>query len=258
MKEIRKFSNEVCKEIENYVYRLIDPRDGSTFYVGRGKNNRVFAHVNEALDGFESNNYRNEEEQQEDFDDENLKYANIRNIKSAGLEVIHVIQRYGLSLDEAKVVESTLINVYSLDKLTNKVKGYHSDFGPINALTLERNKSIKEYDDTSIDFKYIIIKVNSYWLSENNGDRYETTRKYWKASINSVKKYNYVLSVTDGIVKEVYEVEKWTKEAEWKRVCFKGEVSKDKRDLFVGKKIPGVYRKKGLASPLLYSKNIIK
>ena len=27
------------------VYRLIDPRNGETFYVGRGKGNRVFSHI---------------------------------------------------------------------------------------------------------------------------------------------------------------------------------------------------------------------
>ena len=36
------FSEEVCNKIGNYVYRLIDPRNGETFYVGKGRDNRVF------------------------------------------------------------------------------------------------------------------------------------------------------------------------------------------------------------------------
>ena len=32
-----KFNNEVIEQLDNYVYRLIDPRNGNTFYVGRGK-----------------------------------------------------------------------------------------------------------------------------------------------------------------------------------------------------------------------------
>ena len=40
------FSPEVCNKLEYYVYRLIDPRNGDTFYVGKGKGNRVFAHAN--------------------------------------------------------------------------------------------------------------------------------------------------------------------------------------------------------------------
>ena len=32
-----------------YVYRLVDPRDNSTFYVGKGVGNRVFTHVADAV-----------------------------------------------------------------------------------------------------------------------------------------------------------------------------------------------------------------
>ncbi len=33
---------------EYYVYRLVDPNTGHTFYVGKGKGDRVFQHVKEA------------------------------------------------------------------------------------------------------------------------------------------------------------------------------------------------------------------
>ena len=38
---------EVQEELGNYVYRLIDPRNGETFYVGKGKGNRIYAHIHE-------------------------------------------------------------------------------------------------------------------------------------------------------------------------------------------------------------------
>ncbi|MGI9440198.1 MAG: hypothetical protein ACR2OT_04365, partial [Parvibaculales bacterium] len=41
----RKFPPEVAKQLGYYVYRLIDPRNGETFYVGKGKNDRVFEHA---------------------------------------------------------------------------------------------------------------------------------------------------------------------------------------------------------------------
>lgn len=39
-----------------YVYRLVDPRDGATFYIGKGKNRRAWVHVeklshNEGVNG---------------------------------------------------------------------------------------------------------------------------------------------------------------------------------------------------------------
>lgn len=51
---INEFSQEVINEIGFYVYRLIDPRNGNTFYVGKGKGNRVFAHMK----GYVSSNER--------------------------------------------------------------------------------------------------------------------------------------------------------------------------------------------------------
>lgn len=44
-KSIDAFPSEVIHRLKTYVYRLIDPRDGETFYVGKGKGNRVFAHI---------------------------------------------------------------------------------------------------------------------------------------------------------------------------------------------------------------------
>lgn len=47
--KINEFPPEVIKELDYYVYRLIDPRNGETFYVGKGKDNRIFEHLKKLL-----------------------------------------------------------------------------------------------------------------------------------------------------------------------------------------------------------------
>ena len=53
MNEIKKFSNKTISKIGFYVYRLVDPRNGQTFYVGQGKGNCVFQHVLDELDYYD-------------------------------------------------------------------------------------------------------------------------------------------------------------------------------------------------------------
>jgi len=45
------FLKSVVNQLQYYVYRLIDPRNDETFYVGKGSGNRVFEHVRGELRG---------------------------------------------------------------------------------------------------------------------------------------------------------------------------------------------------------------
>ena len=248
MEEIKRFSPEVCEELKYYVYRLVDPRNGQTFYVGKGKNNRVFAHAECALKEYNDIDYDSELDT-----DENLKYKTIKAIKDSGLEVIYIIQKYGLTERDALIVESTLIDAYSIErKLTNKIRGFNAS-EPANALTLERDLSAEEYIDSPNNPKYMIIKVKDYWLNQRK-DRYECTRSAWPVNRRNAAKYPYVLSVTKGIVWEVYKVEEWHESlTEPGRSEFTGHVAEDEvRNLFIDKRIPERYRQKGNARSFLY------
>ncbi len=50
MSELKKFSTSTLAELQKdekhlyYVYCLVDPRNNQTFYIGKGKGNRIFAH----------------------------------------------------------------------------------------------------------------------------------------------------------------------------------------------------------------------
>ncbi len=36
------FASHVADKLKYYVYRLIDPRNGETFYIGKGTGNRLY------------------------------------------------------------------------------------------------------------------------------------------------------------------------------------------------------------------------
>lgn len=95
-KTINQFSPQTLQEIGYYVYLLVDPRDNTIFYVGKGENNRVFNH---------------EEKVRKDFNPDNDKEVRIKDILDAGLNVEKYIVRYQLTEEQAFIVESVLINL---------------------------------------------------------------------------------------------------------------------------------------------------
>lgn len=112
------FPPDVAARLKTYVYRLIDPRNGETFYVGKGKGNRVFAHIADES-GLEGDDLTN-------------KLKRIREIRLAGFEVAHVVHRHGMDDKTALEVEAALMDAYP--GLTNIAGGAGaSDFGAMHA-----------------------------------------------------------------------------------------------------------------------------
>ena len=239
------FTPEVIEQLKYYVYRLIDPRTGQTFYVGKGKGNRLYAHINDALKNYNGRSYKDRDE-----DDISAKIKQIREIKDAGLEVIHIIQRYGLSEKEAFEVEAALIDCFP--GLTNIQSGHSPDRGVCNADSLQKALSYAEFEDID-DLCYCIIKISDNIVNER-GSIYDAVRKYWKVNIDRVSNVPYVLASLNGVIVDVFKVQKWYEAPDCPERCmFDGRRAPEKiRSLFVNKRLPSHYMKKGMASPVLY------
>jgi len=240
---INEFSTEVINEIGFYVYWLIDPRNGNTFYIGKGKGNRVFAHMNGAL-AFEG-----------DEDEASEKMGTIREIHQSGLSVIHVIHRHGLDSDTALEVEAALIDAFP--GLSNEAGGRGSrERGAMNALQIQSIYKAEEIGE--ITDKCIIIKIKQWSVDRYDGSFsdaiFAATRSAWKLSMKKAKKADYVLAVMNGVVRAVYSDMEWKPHKERDgRLEFDGnEASESITSKYIGKRIPPEYRKQGLASPCLY------
>ncbi len=138
-----------------------------------------------------------------------------------------------------------------------RVKGLASPFLYKKPVEGETTKPIsfesQIYTEPS-NLDYVIIKTKESTV-ENEG-LYDATRKAWHAKLSTAEPYKYALSVVSGIVREVYEVEKWKMFGD-DRIGFEGHPAPNNiADWFKGKMIPEKYRVKGLASPFLYKKSV--
>lgn len=91
-----------------YVYELVDPRDGSVFYVGKGKGRRISQHAVEAKRGGLGNPFKAER---------------IREIIKAGHSVIERKVHEGLDEERAYWLERQQIALYGMASLTNITAG---------------------------------------------------------------------------------------------------------------------------------------
>ena len=179
------FTDEVSKKLGHYVYTLIDPRNGKTFYIGRGQGNRVFAHIREEIkstaDGCDNTLP--------------LKLDVIKRIKAANLQPIHVIHRHGMSKETSIEVEAALID--ATPGLTNVLTGHGSnERGPAHV-----DQLVDQYEATEIEFdprhKILVIKVKPETVEER--ELYDAVRWAWKIDRKRAEKADYVLAVVDGI-----------------------------------------------------------
>ncbi len=242
--KVSEFPSEVITKIGFYVYRLIDPRNGATFYVGKGKGNRVFQHIKCALSADES-------------DELNDKLQTIREINNAGLDVIHVIHRHGLEKESVLEVEAALIDAYP--GTTNIMGGHGSnDYGPMNAYEL-----INKYAAEEVIFEHhvLMITINR---SVTDNSVYDATRFAWRIDKNKAERADLVLAVEKGIIIGVFVAENWKKATPNKfpefgkyingRWGFSGrEADETVKNRYLRKRIPDYYRKKGASNPIKYN-----
>ncbi len=240
--EITSFPPGVADKVGTYVYRLIDPRNGETFYVGKGRGNRVFAHIRAESGG----------------DEPSDKMERIRDIRLAGFEVGHVIHRHGMDEKSAVEVEAALIDAYP--GLTNARDGVGSnDYGAMHAVEI-----IRRYRAEPAEFQHraVLISVNR---SATELPLYEAVRYAWKMSIRRAKQAELVLATRQGLIVGAFIADEWL---EATAANFPGPARGDRpgkigfvgheapaaiAKQYVGKRVPDEYRKQGASNPVKYT-----
>lgn len=185
----KSVDSTLSEALGHYVYLLIDPRNEEVFYVGKGVGGRCFEH---------------------DYAEEGArKAARFAEIKAAGLVVKVDIIRHGMATkEEALLVESAVIDVYGIEKLTNKVKGHGStEFGRASLAELAARYAPEEAE---ILHRVVFVKLaETFRKGMSPEELYESARGVWSLSSEAASKCNYVLALWEGLVVEVYHVARW-------------------------------------------------
>lgn len=245
-----RFPDGVAELLKWYVYRLIDPRNGETFYVGKGQGNRVFAHASGQVADDAS-------------DISDPKLHRVREIHAAGLEVGHVIHRHGIDTSKtAYEVEAALIDAYP--GLTNKVRGH----GARDYSSRHVQEIIDEYAGEEFEVKEPLMLISIGWAFYEREDPYDAVRFAWRVNLNRVGSYKLVLARVRGMVVGAYRPKEWLPALTGNfpdlerrydipnlpdRHGFVGEpAGQETWDYYVRKRVPGKYRRKGIQSAVLY------
>ena len=222
----KSFSKKTIKKLQNYVYAYIDKSTEEILYVGRGVGNRAFAHI--------------------------PKYNEL------GKNVKIDILRHGLSTNQAKRIESTLIDSLGFENLDNKVKGNKSNiFGRVSVEDIDKRFGSGEiFLD---NFKHHVICFFPHKALAEGHNYYDACRQFWSISHERVFekngnkfKYEYALLCMGNFVEEVYKIIDWfpagtthssrnfnvEKKDDLKRLEFIGQIA--------DKKIRNFYRHKSI------------
>lgn len=258
----KSFDDKTIHKLKAYVYALFDPLEDRPFYIGKGRGNRVFQHVEGALKE----------------DKESYKYEKIREIRarSENKRVKHTVIRHGMSDEVAFEVESALIDLANRTgaNLTNEITGHNSiENGMMSADDIIRkynakplNKLLHSVVIININKKYQLIRDEFLQTNTKHSGKdliYESVKKAWVIGKrrNSV---DYVLAEYKGTIVGVYEIvevninnqpEKWypiqnTTKIRW---GFHGRRAQNHiQDNYLNKSIAH-HKKKGAANPIRYS-----
>ncbi len=186
-----KFSTRVLNALKYYVYLYSDPGTGEVFYVGKGKGNRVFSHLEDTK--------------------ESKKVEYIRNLRAKGLKPKIEILIHGLDDEETALrVESSIIDLIGIDKLTNVQSGYKSS--TYGRMSISQLISAYEKQRVDIDVPAILIRINqAFRYSMQEVELYDYTRGHWRLNPENAKKAQYAFAIYGGIIQEVYSILNWYK-----------------------------------------------
>jgi hypothetical protein len=275
---ISKFSNLTCERIRWYVYALSD-EEGNIFYIGKGKCNRAFDHIEEVRKLIASDPAGVLKITDEEADagvgpvqDGILgpKRQRIQAmLKADRTPTVHIV-RDTLNEDEALRIESVLISVmdWQLEgALTNAVAGHGTrKHGLKSADDVEATHGEPFRLDALPDFlalagqEVVAININRLWPQVKSGEKtlLQVSQGNWKLGLARAKRCRYAIVHANNVVRGVFRIARWREAAVGEgRIMFDAEGGRELAgDAFQSKDAASLFGPSGAGSqnPIRYIK----
>lgn len=203
--EYQQFDDVAASQVGWYVYALRDPRDGTVFYVGKGKKNRWFDHIKAA-------------EAASAGEELSLKLSRIRDIHASGHKVDAFLIRHGIATEKgAYDVEAAVIHSYRLlestrnsggVELTNIAEVHEPERGLSDVQVAQTLFNAPSAPD--IDFPCAFFRLPKLWYPTMSDEELRHATFGWWSRREVAKgkeKAQYAFAVSRQIIRGVYKIE---------------------------------------------------
>jgi hypothetical protein len=223
MSNIKKFPKSVADKLRYYVYLYIDSETNEVFYVGKGKGNRCFTHLDAKSDS-------------------PLKQT-LSEMKQRGVRPRIELLAHELEDEAAALaVEAAVIDLLGVPALANRVHGQHSNHQ--GRMTIEEVMAIHQRKPAKISEPAILIRINRlYRYGISPGELYDATRGTWVVGERR-QQAEYAVAVYQNIVREVYRIAQWLRAGSTFRGNYPEGDADAKRWEFVGTRAGAEIREK--------------
>ena len=112
----------------------------------------------------------------------------------------------------------------------------------------------KQTEVAEFRHRALLIKINQqYRAGASVEELYETTRYCWRINKSRAEKAEVILAVYQGEIKAAFIADEWLATTSG-RFYFNGhEASSEVQELYVGKRVPDRYTRRGVQTPTLYT-----
>jgi uncharacterized protein len=192
------FPPGVAAKLAAYVYLLVDARTGRPFFVGRGRGDRCFRHVEAARTPPPSDVRASKPPKAHRF----AAVERIREAESDGRPVRIDILRHGLSREQADLVVASVDDALDL--------GLAPGPGPQRAPAVELGDALARRARIKHSHPLVLLRVGGHGADAG----YESARHGWRigrrwVDLDSPRSPRWAVLVAGELVEAVYRIEGW-------------------------------------------------